>query len=122
MMIITCRKKGVSYIFESNYSGNGYSLNMNSGTNIIGNRPPYEYEIVPLNHKLEQKQSTTDNDIYVHPGSRVIGFAIKDDRKVQGTVYRIVKNTAGTISFVYVLDEKTGTFVKLKPEITVIKF
>lgn len=122
MMILVCRKKGISYIFESNYSGNGYSLNMNSGTNIIGNRPPYEYEIVPLNHKLEQKQSATDNDIYVHPGSRVIGFALKDDRKVQGTVYRIVKNTDGTISFVYVLDEKTGTFVKLKPEITVIKF
>lgn len=122
MRMIACRKKGVSYIFESNYSGNGYSLNINSGTNIIGNRPPYEYEIVPLNHKLEQKQTKTDNDIYVHPGSRVIGFSIKDDRKVQGTVYRIVKNTDGTISFVYVLDEKTGTFVKLKPEITVIKF
>lgn len=123
MLIIQCRKKPMTYIYESNYNGSGYSLNMNSGTNIIGNRPPYEYEIIPLNHTLEPKQSTVMNDVYVHTGSKVVGYSIKDDRKIQGTVYRIVKNTDGTVSFVYVLDSKTGTFVKLKPDnITVLKF
>ena len=121
MQIFQCKKRKINYLYESGYYGSGYSLNADSGTNIIGNRPPYEYEIVPLNHNLEQKQTKMDNEYYIHPGLNVIGFSIKDNRKIKGIVYRIVKNTDGTISFVYLQDPLTGTFVKVKPELTIIK-
>lgn len=80
----------------------------------VQKNPGYTYQILSLNHDLEQKTNKVDNKYYIHPGCRVRGVGLNNPNlHYTGRVHRIVKNGDGSIKYIYIQSEKTNKMVTI---------
>lgn len=98
--------------------GTGFGASNTTG----GPNTMYTYSIVPLNHELEQGQTTqTKQEKYIHKSSLVEGYEFNSDNKIIGLVNNIVRDNDNNIKYYEVMDEKIGVLKKLDPTTVAIK-
>lgn len=97
----------------------GYPSVMDTGNGAVGtlNMMGYQYELLPVTDDLQQKKNDPSNFSYIHVGTKVRAAGLNDpDIKYDGTVTKIVKDSSGVVSAVYILDSKTAKTKKVSPD------
>lgn len=93
-------------IFDAAMSGpdqNGYSA--------------YKYSIISLNHYFEQPGNDLNTEHYINVGSYIESVGYSDKHSVhRGIVKQIVKDEAGYILYIIILDSKTSKFIKVSAD------
>lgn len=101
---------------DENY---GYPSVMDTGNGSLGtlNMMGYQYELLPVTDDLQQKKNDPSNFSYIHVGTKVRAAGLNDpDIKYDGVVTKIVKDTDGAVTAVYILDSKTAKTKKVSPD------
>ena len=76
--------------------------------------PGYVYQILNLNHSLEQKTNNKEDFHYIYPGCKVRGVGANNkDLHYTGIVNRIVKNENGEIQYIYIRCLKNNKMVTI---------
>src|SRR5574344_1600994 len=93
--------------------GFGYANDIYGSTGL-GKTTNFIYNVLSLNHSLEQPATPIDYGRYIQIGSYVTGHGCKDFNKIYtGQVYKIVKDEHGEIKYLYILNAKNNTFVRI---------
>lgn len=117
------------------YVGNGYSATLSgmytpynnpTGSAIYNNIlkgyqssslsgfPFYQYNIVPLNNKLQPKQQMVNKKSSYTIGNKVEGIGLTDKLKHKGVIVSVKKGTNNLISYYVILDDKS-LYQKIDP-------
>lgn len=86
-------------------------------SNLGGPNMMYTYEIKPLNTLLTQKQPKTDDIEDIHIGLTIRGKKLgkESEKYYRGHLMNIVKTDRGALKYYEILNDKTGTKIKLNP-------
>lgn len=92
--------------------GRGFgAANTSGGPNVM-----YTYNIVPLNHDLEQERTTHNKySTYIHIGSLVQGKTFNDKEKIIGKIINIERDTDKNILYYEIMDSDEGEIKKVDP-------
>jgi hypothetical protein len=81
------------------------------------NGPGYVYRVLTPDDSLQQKPNKVDDRFYIHSGSKVRGVGVNNpDLYYTGMVYRIVKNSDGTVSHLIIKTDRTNKFVTVRAD------
>ena len=108
--------------------GAGFSMMRGGGfggaNNIGGPNMMYTYEIKPLNRMFQQKDNPVQDFEEIHLGMTIVGKKIGkelDKKNYTGSLIKIIKDDKNEeVKYYIILDEASGTFIKLNPTTVVI--
>lgn len=87
--------------FSGRGVGFGGSHNLTGGPNLM-----YTYSVKPLNQVLQQKPSPVDDDQYIHVGSKIKGYILNTNKKIEGQILHIEEDEDNNIKHYIVLDKE----------------
>jgi hypothetical protein len=106
------------FSLQPKYYGRGMS-GFNSFGGSSGSGGPttmYTYNIVALNHNLEQRPSENEFVDTINIGDIITGKEINKGKKYSGTVVRLVKSpNNNTLLYYLIVDKNTSTKIKIDP-------